>query len=188
MAKMFTIKPNVATVIAVAVSLLVLFFDAASVAAFNAHGKPPGPRIAFNGKAGPGNGSPSGPPGNRHGQRFYRADPGPGNYRSAPRPGNYQGGRGPGHFGNGPAPRFYRGQPFSPYGGPWMGGYGERRVVQSKGDAQRMLNDYYLRRNMRIGPITEGRFYFQADILDKNNRFIDRVIIDKRSGRIRSIY
>ena len=55
-------------------------------------------------------------------------------------------------------------------------------------DAQRMLNDYYMRRNMRIGPIRENRSYFEADVLDRNNRFTDRVIIDKRSGRIRSIY
>ncbi|HXX58504.1 MAG TPA: hypothetical protein VEI96_10925 [Thermodesulfovibrionales bacterium] len=85
-------------------------------------------------------------------------------------------------------PRLYRGQPYSPYGGPPKGNYGERRAIQSKGDAQRMLNDYYMRGNMRIGPIKENRFYYEADVLDRNNRFMDRVIIDKRSGRIRSIY
>ncbi len=51
-----------------------------------------------------------------------------------------------------------------------------------------MLSDYYMRRNMRVGPIREKGFYFEADILDRNNRFMDRVIIDKRSGRIRSVY
>lgn len=153
------IKLNLITIPAGLLAALVLFFDVAS---------------ASNGYGGA-----SGPPPDRRGQGYYRADPGHGNYRSGPGLGNYQGNRGPG---------FYRGQPYSPYGGPQRGGYGERRAVQSKGDAQRMLNDYYMRRNVRIGPIRESRFYFEADILDKNNRFMDRVIIDKRSGRIRSVY
>ncbi len=152
------IKLNLITILAGFLAAL-FSFDVASASAFN--------------------GRPSGPPPYRHGSGYYRADPGPRNYGANPRPGYYPGDRGP---------RFYRGQPFSPYGRGWRGGYGERRAVQSRGDAQRMLNDYYVRRNMRIGPIKENQFYYEADILDRNNRFVDRVIIDKRSGRIRSIY
>lgn len=137
------IKQNLITILAIVLATLVLFFDVASVSAFN------------------GNSRSSGPSPYRRGQGYYRGDRGPG---------------------------FYRTQPFSPYGGPQRGGYGERKAVRSRGDAQQMLNDYYMRRNMRIGPIRENRFYFEADILDRNNRFMDRVIIDKRSGRIRSIY
>ena len=155
------IKPNLITIIVAVLATLVLFFDVAPV-------------LAFNGKGGP-----SGPPPYRSGQRNNSGDRGPRNYRAEPGPRSYRGDRGQ---------RFYRTQPFSPYGGPQWGGYGERRAVQSRGDAQRMLNDYYMRRSMRIGPIRENRFYYEADILDRNNRFIDRVIIDKRSGRIRSIY
>jgi hypothetical protein len=145
------IKRNLMTIAAAALATLMLFFDAASVSAFN------------------GKGGPSGPPPYRNSPGYSRSDHGPGYSRGAPGPG------------------FYRGQPFSPYGGP-HGGYGERRAVRSRGDAQRMLNDYYMRRSMRIGPIREDRFYYEADILDRNNRFMDRVIIDKRSGRIRSVY
>jgi len=137
------IKQNLMAIAAAALAALMLFFDAASVSAFN------------------GKGGPSGPPPYRNSPGYSRSDHGPG---------------------------YYRGQPFSPYGGPHGGGYGERRAVRSRGDAQRMLNDYYMRRSMRIGPIREDRFYYEADILDRNNRFMDRVIIDKRSGRIRSIY
>ncbi len=165
-------KRNLATIIAVLLTTLVLFFDVAS---------------AFNG-----NGRPSGPPPNRRGQGFYRSDPGSRNFRSNPNPGYYPGnsdpGRGPGSYQGSRSQRFYRGQPFSPYGGLQRGVYGERRAVQSRRDAQRMLNDYYMRRNVRIGPVRENRFYYEADIMDSNNRFMDRVIIDKRSGRIRSIY
>jgi hypothetical protein len=146
------IKRNPITIAAAVLAMLVLFFDSASVSAFN------------------GKGGPSGPPPYRNVPGYSRSDHGPGYSR---------GDRGPG---------YYRGEPFSPYGGPRGGGYGERRAVRSRGDAQRMLNDYYMRRSMKIGPIREDRFYFEADILDRNNRFMDRVIIDKRSGRIRSIY
>lgn len=172
------IKRNLAPIIAAMLAIVVLVFDAASVSAFERYGRPSGPRAAFNGGR-PVSDRPAGPPSYRRGQGYYRPDPGPRNYRSNPGPGYYRNGRGPG---------FYRGEPFSPYGGPWRGGYGERSAVRSRGDAQRMLNDYYMGRNMRIGPVRENQFYFEADVLDRNNRFMDRVIIDKRSGRIRSIY
>lgn len=185
------IKRILATIIAGLLATLVLFFDVASASAFNGHGRSSSPPAAFNGNGRPGSGRPSGPPDGR-GQGYYRADPGPRDFRSNPNPGYYPGGRapgrGPGYYQGDGGARFYRGQPFSPYGGLQRGGYGERRAVQSRRDAQRMLNDYYMRRNMRIGPVRENRFYYEADILDNNNRFMDRVIIDKRSGRIRSIY
>jgi hypothetical protein len=164
------IRPNLITIIAAVLATVVLFFDVASVSAFD------------------GKGGPSGPPPYRSGQRNNSGDHGPGNYRSDRGPGNYRADPGPRSYRGDRGQRFYRTQPYSPYGGPQRGGYGERRAVQSRVDAQRMLNDYYMRRSMRIGPIRENRFYYEADILDRNNRFIDRVIIDKRSGRIRSIY
>jgi len=173
------IKPNLITIIAAVLATLVLFFDVASVSAFNGKGGPSGPPPYRSGQR---NNSGDRGPGN------YRGDRGPGNYRADPGPRSYRGDRGPEYNRGDRGQRFYRTQPFSPYGGPQRDGYGERRAVQSRGDAQRMLNDYYMRRSMRIGPIRENRFYYEADILDRNNRFIDRVIIDKRSGRIRSIY
>jgi hypothetical protein len=41
---------------------------------------------------------------------------------------------------------------------------------------------------MRIGELRERENYFQAEIRDGRGNVIDRVIIDKRTGRIRSIY
>jgi hypothetical protein len=181
------IRQSPVRIIAVVLAIWVLFFDVASVAAFMGHGRPSGAPLV--GKGGPGNGRSSGPPAYSHGQGYHRADSGRGNGRSAPGGGGYyRGGRGPAYYRNDRGPGSYRGERFSPYGGPWRGGYGERRAVRSRGEAQRMLNDYYLRRSMRIGPLRENQFYFEADILDRNNRLMDRVIIDKRSGRIRSIY
>ena len=188
------IKRNL-PIAAALIAALTLLFDAGSVYAFNGHGNASSTLFAYNGTSRSGSERPSGQPHQpyRRGEG-YRADPGPKNYGSGPnpRPGYHPGDRAPGsdpgNYGSDRGPRFYRSQPFSPYGGPHMGGYGERRAIQSRGDAQRMLNDYYMRRNMRTGPVRDNGFYYEADIMDRNNRFMDRVVIDKRSGRIRSIY
>ena len=39
-----------------------------------------------------------------------------------------------------------------------------------------------------IRNIKEREWFFEAEILDKNNALIDKVIVDKRTGRIRSMY
>jgi hypothetical protein len=164
------IKLNLITIVAAVLATLLLFVDVASVSAFN------------------GKGRPSGPAPYRNGPGYSQSDRGPGYSRSDRGPRYYRSDHGPGYFRGDRGPRYYRDEPFSPYGGPRRDGYGERRAVRSRGEAQRMLNDYYMSRSMRIGPLRENRFYFEADVLDRNNRSIDRVIIDKRSGRIRSIY
>ena len=76
----------------------------------------------------------------------------------------------------------------SPYGSTNEGLYGQRRVVVSKEDARRILKRYFFRRNVRIGAIRERKFYFEAEIRDKKGYLLDIVLIDKRTGRIRSIY
>lgn len=75
----------------------------------------------------------------------------------------------------------------SPYGGS-RGGYGEKKAVLTAGDAQKILKEYFSRRDVKIGEVEEKEFYFEAEIRDRNNRLIDKVIVDKRTGRIRSIY
>ena len=76
----------------------------------------------------------------------------------------------------------------SPYGSTNEGLYGQRRVVLSKEDARRILKQYYFRRNIKVGAIWERRFYFEAEIRDRQDNLLDIVLIDKRTGRIRSIY
>jgi hypothetical protein len=39
-----------------------------------------------------------------------------------------------------------------------------------------------------IGNIEERRWFFIAELLDPEGTLIDKAIIDKRTGRIRSIY
>jgi hypothetical protein len=79
-----------------------------------------------------------------------------------------------------------------PYGdycdGPGRGWYGAKRGVNSVGEARSILRDYYADDPVTIGKIFEKKSYFEAEILNRNNRAIDTVIVDRRTGRIRSIY
>lgn len=79
----------------------------------------------------------------------------------------------------------------SPYGTYHKGtadGYGGKKPVTTKEDALKVLTNYFADKGVKIGQIREKQLFFEADILDKNNNIVDKVIIDKRTGRIRSIY
>lgn len=79
-----------------------------------------------------------------------------------------------------------------PYGGycrgPQWGWYGARKPVKVAGEARKLLERYFKGEDVVIGKITEHEWYFESDIMDKKDRLLDRVIIDKRTGRVRSIY
>jgi hypothetical protein len=64
--------------------------------------------------------------------------------------------------------------------------YGQRRSVPNAYEAARIIGQYYP--GLRIGPIIERDLFFQADIRDRRGVLVDKVIIDKRTGRMRSIY
>ena len=75
-----------------------------------------------------------------------------------------------------------------PYGGSREGGYGEKKEVLTPGDADKILRQYFAKQNVTIGEIREKELYFEAEVRDKDNKIIDKVIVDKRTGRVRSIY
>lgn len=75
-----------------------------------------------------------------------------------------------------------------PYGGLPGGTYGEKQQVNTKAEAKKLLEEYFSKRNVTVGKIREKRYYFEADILDSRGKVVDKVIVDKRTGRIRSIY
>lgn len=75
-----------------------------------------------------------------------------------------------------------------PYGGSKRGKYGERGDVLTEDEARVIMKEYFPNRDYTIGSLKDKEFYFEADITDKHGRIVDRVIIDKRSGRIRSVY
>ena len=80
----------------------------------------------------------------------------------------------------------------SPYGDYKKGaadtGYGEKRPVTTLEDARKVLAEYFAKKDVRIGEIREHELFFEAEIRDKNDNLVDKVIVDKRTGRIRSTY
>jgi hypothetical protein len=66
--------------------------------------------------------------------------------------------------------------------------YGAKITVKTQEEAKKILLEYFSKDKVKIGQITEKKWFFRAEILDKNNTLIDVVIIDKRTGRMRSIY
>ncbi len=73
------------------------------------------------------------------------------------------------------------------YGGPKKGRYGEKQSVITKDAARSMLKDQ-IKGDAKIGKTRERKLYYEFDITGKDGKLIDRVIIDKRTGRIRSVY
>lgn len=60
--------------------------------------------------------------------------------------------------------------------------------VRTEKDAKLHLEKFFEGQEVTIGMITPRGRHFFADILDKDRKIIDRVIIDRRTGRIRSLY
>lgn len=74
------------------------------------------------------------------------------------------------------------------YPGPREGKYGQRKIIRTEAEAREVLMNYFSPQKAVIGKIWEKGWFFEAEIKDIHNIPIDRVIIDKRTGRIRSIY
>ena len=66
--------------------------------------------------------------------------------------------------------------------------YGEKEAVSTAEEALKTLKKHFAKKDIVIGEIIEKELYFEAEIRDRNNTVIDKVIVDKRTGRIRSIY
>jgi hypothetical protein len=66
--------------------------------------------------------------------------------------------------------------------------YGQRRAVTTIHEAGRIMGQYYHGRDVRIGPIAERDLFYQADVRDRRGVLMDKIIVDKRTGRIRSIF
>lgn len=72
------------------------------------------------------------------------------------------------------------------YGSRTDGSYGACKPVLTVADAVRRIRESGLG-DAVIFRIEERTWFFKADILDKDGRLLDKIIIHKRSGRIRSI-
>jgi len=69
--------------------------------------------------------------------------------------------------------------------GDW---YGARQPVVTAAEARGLLLNYFSGEGYTVSDVSEKRWGFRAEILDKDGKVVDRVMIDKRSGRIRSLY
>ncbi len=81
----------------------------------------------------------------------------------------------------------FAGDERNPYGRSKKGEYGEKSTVMDEAEARRILREYF-QDDVKIGNVKERKFYFEAEIRDRQGNVIDKVIIDRRTGRIRSIY
>jgi hypothetical protein len=75
----------------------------------------------------------------------------------------------------------------SPYGSG-KSGYGEKRPVKNAEEARKVLAEYFEEKKVKLGEVKEKDYFFEAEVFDGDGRLIDKVIVDKRTGRVRSIY
>lgn len=69
--------------------------------------------------------------------------------------------------------------------GDW---YGASHAVADATEARRLLVNYFAGQGYTVSGVREKRWGFKAEILDRDDKVVDRVMIDKRFGRIRSLY
>jgi hypothetical protein len=69
--------------------------------------------------------------------------------------------------------------------GDW---YGARQPVANATEARGLLVNYFTGHGYTVSEVNEKKWGFIAEIHDKNGKVVDRVMIDKRFGRIRSLY
>lgn len=87
-------------------------------------------------------------------------------------------------------PRWQENAPYGDYcPGSWRGWYGARKKVLTLREAKAIFTEYFSRYgDTKVVNIQERKRFFIAEIRDKNDSIVDIVILDKRTGRIRSIY
>lgn len=72
------------------------------------------------------------------------------------------------------------------YSGDRADNYGACKPVLTVEDAVKRIRESS-KDNITVDRVVERTWFFKADILDKDGRLLDKVIIHKKSGRIRSI-
>ncbi len=88
----------------------------------------------------------------------------------------------------------HSGQPTSPipYGGYHDDGkcgcYGARAAVKTAADARKIIEGFLAGHDLSIGAMEERPRFFRALLVDGTGAVRDVVIVDKLTGRIRSIY
>jgi hypothetical protein len=74
-------------------------------------------------------------------------------------------------------------QPYPPYQQP-------QRPLDEK-EAKDLVENYLKSTrnpNLKMGILTDKGSYFEADVLTKNNNLVDKILVDKHTGWMRSAY
>lgn len=66
--------------------------------------------------------------------------------------------------------------------------YGVRNPVNSPQEARTRFMEYFSESKMRLSDVTDKKWRYEAELIDSSGKIVDRVMIDKRSGRIRSMF
>ena len=80
------------------------------------------------------------------------------------------------------------------YGQYWQsekwGWYGAKRTVSTPADAQHILEQFLIhhQRDVRVVRMREKAHFFVAEIINGKGVMVDLILIDKRTGRMRSMY
>ncbi len=85
----------------------------------------------------------------------------------------------------------YEGMPYGQYcPGMGRGPYGARKMVKTADEAKRIIEAYFSNSGqaVQVGNIGERKWFYFAEVTNSEGKIIDKLIVDKRSGRIRSIY
>jgi hypothetical protein len=84
-----------------------------------------------------------------------------------------------------------------PYGMGYGYGYGygaqyrQREKPLMENDAKEMVENYLKNTrnsNLKLGKVTEKGAYYEADIVTKDNSLVDKILVDKYTGWMRSAY
>jgi hypothetical protein len=95
-------------------------------------------------------------------------------------------GMGPGMMGYG-----YQGGYGPQYGAPTGPQYQQESKPLTEKDVKAMLENYVQSTrnpNLKLGKITDKEHYFEAEILTKDNALVDKILVDKQTGWMRSTY
>lgn len=79
--------------------------------------------------------------------------------------------------------------PYGYYGHHWRKtGYGQRINIRNIEEAISVVQEFYKSPNLKVVPVKESYRFYKMEVQDDHNTVLDIVIVDKFSGRVRSIY
>jgi hypothetical protein len=84
----------------------------------------------------------------------------------------------------------HRSVPYGHFCPKGSGPYGARRPVRTADEAKCMVETSLstVRQTVRTGKIEEKEWYYEVQILNRDGTAADCIAVDKRTGRMRSIY